>query len=196
MSQGTAGTNSRLTIGIRPTETFLGAEEHNPELRICHIPLTTDVFLLTPLEIKAPKDLLIALRQFGKTLIDRLTHFEDFRLGSYPCVPDRDIRIGQWLAANAAAVLQNHVPADAVYECAELFRVISDLALPARAHETRECFLNNIVHIGALMSHVVEHLIAKFQPEPLERGLGELHRHWGWNRPACHKCAPHSNSVH
>src|SRR6185312_13769513 len=125
MLQGTPGTKPRLTIGIRPAEAFFCAEEHYPKLGVCHIPLTADVFLLTAFQIKTPKDCLIALGEFSQPQVDCLAHLENFR-------------IGERFAANAAAIFQDDVPADAVHKRAELFGVVSNLALAARAHKTRE----------------------------------------------------------
>src|SRR5690242_11001592 len=165
MLQGTSSTKSRLTIGIRPSEALFRAEEHYSKLGVSHAPLATDVFLLTTLQIEAAKDSLIALGQFGETLVNRLAHLEDLGFGTDAGVFDRDIRIGERLAANAAAILQDDIPADAIHERAEFLGTVPNLALTPRAHKTREGFLDNIVDVRAVVSNVIQHLVTELQTQ-------------------------------
>src|SRR6185312_6007298 len=195
MLQGTPGTKYSLAIGIHPAEPLFRPEEHHSKLGVSHAPFAADVVLLTSLEIEAAKNPLIAFRQFGKTLVDCLAHLEDFGFGTHARFFDRDIRIGERFAANAAAILQDDIPADTIHKRAEVSGVIANLALAARANETSEGFLDNIVHVRAVMSDVIQHLVTELQPKPLERGFGELHGQLSWDRPDGHKCVPHSNNL-
>ncbi len=76
------------------------------------------------------------------------------------------------LAPHAAAVFEDHVAAHAVQKSAE-FLGIADLLALFGAEKAHQGLLHKIVHIGAVVAHMIEDFVAKLEAEALDGGLGD-----------------------
>ena len=85
------------------------------------------------------------------------------------------IGIQKRLAPHPAPVFQNHVPADPVQKRAALFRIVPNRLPLLRAEEPHQRFLHQIVHIGAIVPHMIENFVAQLEAQAIGGWFVEIH---------------------
>jgi len=154
--------------GIGAAKSFLGAKQHNTELRICHIPVAADIFFLSAIEIKRAQNSAIAIGKLRKAIIYGVAQFQNFGLGPYAPFGEGIGLIAGGVAPHPAPVFENYVTANAIEEGARFLR-ISNLMPLLGTNEARQGFLHQIVYIRAVVAHMIENLVAQLKAETLQR---------------------------
>jgi len=151
------------------------------ELGVGHLPFLADLILISSFEIQRSQDCPVSLGQFGQAIVDSFPHFENVGLGTNKTFGNFNVLVADGLAVRAAPVFEDHVTADPIQESAELLGIANLLAL-AGANEAHDRFLNQIVHVRAAMTDVVEHLITEFQAQTLQSRAVEFQGGRLWMR--------------
>ncbi len=153
---------------VNLAKSLLCPEKDNPELRIRHTPFPANLFFFFAFKIQTPQNPAVSVCQFRQPLIDRLPHLKDFRIRTDPRILYGNFRIRQRFPSHPAPVFQNDVPAHAIHKGAEFIRIVTNLTLLPGAHETRKRLLHDVVHIRAIVPHVVENFVSELQSQPFK----------------------------
>jgi hypothetical protein len=158
-------------------ETFFCAKQNDPKLGICHVPLLADLFLILPVEVQRPEYRTVAFREFLKTVIYGIAHLQNIGFRPYPDIRHGNVRVSQRLTPHPPPIFENDISANAIQECTAFFR-ISNCVFLRRSKKSDQTFLNQVVHIGAIIPNVIQNLVAQLKAQALNGNFVQVQGTW------------------
>ena len=157
-----------ISAAIDPPESFLGAKQHNSELGIGHTPFPADIFFFFTFEVQSAQNHAVAFGQLRQAVIDGVAAFRGFRPPAgrrYPACGISGSRIGSRLIRRRYSRITLRQTPFRNAPNSSVLRIVLPLLGAQKPHQA---FLHQIVHIGAIVAHMIEDLVAKLEPQAIE----------------------------